>query len=82
VYLHVGGEINFRVERPDANSNHDGSASLGSSQVIWTSGNTSTLSIDPQTGRAFGLREGKADVMLSNHMNAASIVHVSKVAFA
>lgn len=33
-------------------------------------------------GRASGLREGKADVMLSNHMNAASIVHVSKVAFA
>jgi len=26
------------------------------------------------------LREGKADVLLSNHMNAASIVHVSKIA--
>lgn len=25
------------------------------------------------------MREGKADVLLSNHSNAASIVHVSKI---
>jgi len=34
------------------------------------------------TGEARGLQEGKAEIMLSNHINAASIVHVSKVKYA
>lgn len=59
----------------------DKSASGSTPQVLWSSSNPSVLSVEPQTGKAFGAREGKVDVMLSNHLNAASIVHVSKVAY-
>ena len=78
VYLNLGGEINFRLESTDhLNSNKDQGGSK--QQVIWNSGNTAVLAIEPESGKAIGKREGKADVMLSNHLNAASIVHVSKV---
>jgi len=80
VYIHLGGEINFRVESTDGASISDQNAA--NSQVMWSSSNPSVLSIDSMSGRALGSREGKADVLLSNHHNAASIVHVNKVAFA
>ena len=37
------------------------------------------LQISANSGKAKGLSEGRADVLLSNHVNAASIVHVRKV---
>jgi len=40
VYLHVGGEINFRVESTDTTTKND---STGKAQVIWSSGNPSVL---------------------------------------
>ena len=91
VFLHVGGEINFRVESTEStatggrtsNSGNNNSGGSGSSpQVLWSSSNPNTLAIESETGKAIGQREGKADVLLSNHQNAASIVHVSKVAYA
>jgi hypothetical protein len=33
------------------------------------------------TGKAKGLRQGRAEVMLSNHVNAASIVHVGTIKY-
>lgn len=39
------------------------------------------LTINSSSGKAIGLSEGKADILLSNHANAESIVHVSKVEF-
>jgi hypothetical protein len=45
----------------------------------WTSSNPSVLQINSNSGKSKGLSEGRADVLLSNHVNAASIVHVSKV---
>ena len=48
----------------------------------WSSNNPTVLSINSQTGQAIGKLEGKADVLLSNHINAASIVHVTKVKYA
>ena len=82
VYLNLGGEINFRLESTDILHPKDAQQQGGQKQqVIWNSGNTSVLTIEPQSGKAIGRREGKADVMLSNHLNAASIVHVSKVAY-
>lgn len=80
VFLHLGGEINFRVESTD-NSVANDQSSQGA-QVVWSSSNPGVLSIDPTTGKALGKVDGKADVMLSNHLNAASIVHVRKVAYA
>jgi hypothetical protein len=37
------------------------------------------LDINPSSGKSRGLNEGRTEVLLSNHVNAASIVHVSKV---
>ena len=37
------------------------------------------LEINQKTGEAHALNEGKVDILLSNNINAASIVHVSKV---
>jgi hypothetical protein len=40
------------------------------------------LDINQKTGYARALNEGKVDILLSNNINAASIVHVSKVKLA
>lgn len=37
------------------------------------------LEINQKTGEAHALNDGKVDILLSNNINAASIVHVSKV---
>jgi len=37
------------------------------------------LEINSSTGKSRGLNEGRTEVLLSNHVNAASIVYVSKV---
>ena len=53
--------------------------SITSDDVIWSSSNPSALDINQKTGQAHALNEGKIDILLSNNINAASIVHVSKV---
>jgi hypothetical protein len=47
--------------------------------AIWSSGNPGVLEINPKTGEARGLTEGRVDVLLSNHISAASIIYVSRV---
>jgi len=79
VYLHVGGEVEFRVESTETSSK---GASSQASGIRWSSTDSSSLSIDQSSGRAQGLSEGKTEVMLSNHASAASLVHVSKVGYA
>ncbi len=50
--------------------------------MIWSSNNPYVLDINQKTGVARSLNEGRADVLLSNNINSASIVHVSKVKLA
>lgn len=47
--------------------------------VIWGSSNPQVIDINQKSGEAITLQEGKADILLSNSINAASIVIVSKV---
>ena len=42
--------------------------------MVWSSNNPLILDINSATGEARGLSEGRVEVMLSNHINAASIV--------
>lgn len=72
VNLHVGGQVEFRAINPDDQSKDD--------TAHWKSSDASVLQIE-QSGRAVGLSEGRAEVMLSNHINAASIVHVGRILF-
>ncbi len=46
----------------------------------WKSSDTNVLKIE-QNGKAIGFSEGRAEVLLSNHASAASIVHVGKIMF-
>ena len=85
VFLHVGGEVDFRVESTeDLGSSYsaDQQSSHDHSGMRWSSSDTYTLDVKARTGKAVGLQEGKAEVMLSQHANTASIVHVSKVQYA
>jgi hypothetical protein len=85
VFLHVGGEVAFRVESTeDLGSSHpiDQQNSYDRSAMRWSTSDAYTLDIEARTGKAVGLQEGKAEVMLSQHTNTASIVHVSKVQYA
>ena len=84
VSLHVGGEVDFRVDSADGIGGRYASdgQSGGDSTIRWRSSDPYILDIDVRTGKAVGLKAGKAEVMLSQHTNAASIVHVSKVQFA
>jgi hypothetical protein len=41
--------------------------------------NPSVIDINQKSGEARSMSEGKAEIMLSNYVNAASIVYVSKV---
>ena len=56
----------------DYSSKNDGS-------TVWSSNNPTVLDINQATGDARGLAEGRAEVLLSNHISAASIAQVSKV---
>lgn len=49
--------------------------------ATWKSSEPGVLQIDATNGKALARGEGKADVLLSNHINAASIVHVSRIQF-
>lgn len=70
VQLHVGGKVEFRVvDKEYEDTPH----------VSWKSTEPSVLQIETQTGKAVGLSEGRAEILLSNHANAASIVQVSEV---
>lgn len=73
VYLHVGGEVEFKVINPD-----DAKDDIVQG-ATWKSSEPGVLQIDSSNGKALAKSEGKADVMLSNHINAASIVHVNRI---
>ena len=75
VQLHVGGQVDFKVVDPEQST-----VDLQQS-FTWKSSEPSILDISTTTGRAIGLAEGRAEIMLSNHVNAASLVHVQKVHF-
>ena len=64
--------MEFRAINPDDQSRDD--------TAHWKSSEPSVLKLE-QNGKAQGLAEGRAEVLLSNHVNAASIVHVGKVLF-
>lgn len=72
--LHVGGEVEFKVINPDDRDDLIQGAT-------WKSSEPGVLMIDTVNGKAVAKGEGRAEVMLSNHVNAASIVHVSRVQF-
>lgn len=68
VQLHVGGKVEFRVVDPEISN------AKGSPSINWKSSEPSILQIETQTGKASGLAEGRAEILLSNHVNAASLV--------
>ena len=69
VYLHVGGQVAFKIM--DQNSADYGNKK--DSTAVWSSNNPSVLDINQATGEARGLQEGRAEILLSNHISAASI---------
>lgn len=78
VHLHIGGEVKFKV----MDSNTEIKSETGG--LIWSTNNPSILEINQVTGeaKASGGKEGRAEILLSNHINAASIVQISKVKIA
>ena len=72
VYLHVGGQVQFKIM-------DQGEFTNGGKDTTWSSNNPSILDINQVTGEARALGEGRAEILLSNHISAASIVQVSKV---
>jgi hypothetical protein len=75
VSLHLGGEVEFRV----ANTDQKIIKTSVDARPRWTSSNPVVLQIDLNSGKSKALGEGTANVLLSNHLSAASIVNVSKV---
>jgi hypothetical protein len=73
VYLHVGGTVEFKILNEDDNKD------TVAPNNIWKSSDSSILQIDSSSGKAKGLNEGRAEVMLSNHVNAASIVNIGRI---
>ena len=71
MYLHIGSEVTFKIMSGDPKA-----------KLNWSSSNHNVIRIDPYKGTAVSTGEGKSEIMLSNNINAASIVHVSKVQFA
>jgi uncharacterized protein YjdB len=66
VQLHVGSQVSFKImDSVDYSANKEG--------ITWSSSNPSVLEINQVNGEARGLSEGKSEIMLSNHINAASI---------
>ena len=75
VQVHVGGQIKFKI------MDHSNFQSSGEA-IIWGANSPSIIEINPRTGEAKALQEGDSEIRLSNNINAASIVHVSKVKIA
>jgi hypothetical protein len=48
-------------------------ATKSDSTNVWSSNNPTVLDINQATGEARGLSEGRAEILLSNHISAASI---------
>lgn len=72
VILHVGGEVKFKImDSSEYTARTEG--------VIWSSNNPGVIDINQKSGEARGLQEGRAEILLSNHITAASIIQVSKV---
>jgi len=61
------------------NTPNDVTTSQSKMDVIWGYSNPQVIDINQKSGEAITLHEGKADILLSNSINAASIVIVSKV---
>jgi len=75
IILHVGGEVLFQVI-------DDEQAWLSEQSTFkptWSSTSPSVLDIHHSSGHAHALSEGNVHVLLSNHVNAASLVKVQKV---
>jgi len=69
VHLHLGSSITFKLLSPP------------SSPISWSSSDPRILEINSQDGSAIARGEGKAEIMLSNNINAASIVYVGRVRY-
>ena len=86
VFLHEGGEVSFKIMDEvlsEADSLVDASSSSAKRfEAKWSTNNPAILEIHQDSGRARALSEGTAEVMLSNHISAASIVHVGKIKYA
>lgn len=57
-------------------------SSVPTVENIWSSSHPQIIEINQRTGKANALHEGKAEILLSNNINAASLVQVSKVKYA
>lgn len=75
VNLHVGGHVSFKI----MDQNAADYSTKKDSTAVWSSNNPSVLDINQATGEARGLSEGRAEILLSNHISAASIAQVSRV---
>lgn len=72
VYVHVGGDIAFKVMK-------DGPETVIREGIQWSSSVPHILDIDSRTGSAHALKEGRAEIRISKSPNAVSIVHVSQI---
>ena len=82
--MHVGGEVNFGIDSADGvstGSNQLARYDAPDSSTRWSSNDPNILEIDSKTGKARANQEGKVDISLNHHSNAASIVHVNKVQY-
>ena len=82
--MHVGGEVNFGIDSADGvstESNQLARYDAPNSSTRWSSNDPNILEIDSKTGKARANLEGKVDISLNHHSNAASIVHVNKVQY-
>lgn len=75
VFLHIGGEVEFKVINPDEQVYTE------SNSINWKSSDPNILQIGSQNGRATGISEGRAEILLSDHINAASIIHIKRIEF-
>ena len=85
VFLHEGGEVSFKIMdevlRETDNLIDAGSTVAKKYDARWSTNNPAIMEIHSETGKARALAEGKAEVMLSNHISAASIVHIGKIKY-
>ena len=76
VHVHVGGNIQFKImDQGEVQYTQ----SLSADQNIWSSNQPHILEVNQRSGFATALQEGKSEILLSNNINAASLVHVSRV---
>jgi hypothetical protein len=74
VHLHLGAQVTFQLVTQNQNTRQDYLDNL-----IWTSSNPSVLNLDPKSAKGLALSEGTSDILLSNHINTASLVHVHRI---